>query len=99
LKRNGKPLYKYARQGVEVKIEPRKVNVFGIQLLSFTKDTVIIKVQCGKGTYIRSMARDIALELGTVGYLTSLTRTRIGNFEKDSAITIERIPNWLSTMV
>jgi tRNA U55 pseudouridine synthase TruB len=45
------------------------------------------------------MARDIALELGTVGYLTSLTRTRIGNFEKDSAITIERIPNWLSTMV
>ena len=99
LKRNGKPLYKYARQGKDAKIEPRKINVFGIQLLSFTKDTIKIQVQCGKGTYIRSLARDIALELGTVGFLTSLTRTRIGKFEKDSAVTIERIPNWLSTMV
>lgn len=98
LKKDGKPLYKYARQGKEVKIEPRTINIFDIRLISYTKDTIVIQVRCGKGTYIRSLARDVAIKLGTVGYLTSLTRTRIGKFDKDSAITIERIPNWLSTM-
>ena len=95
LKLNGKPLYKLARQGIIVKRKKRKVKIYDIELLDSTRKELSIKVRCGRGTYIRSLAIDIAKELGTVGYLQSLTRTRIGEYDKDSCIKIKDFPKWL----
>ena len=95
LKFNGKPLYKLARQGVIVKRKKRKVKIYDIELLGSTRKEISIKVRCGRGTYIRSLALDIAKELGTVGYLQSLTRTRIGEYDENSCIKIKDFPKWL----
>ena len=96
LKINGQPLYKLARKGIMVRRKERIVKIYNIQLKDFTPYSIIIRVRCGRGTYIRALARDIALSLGTVGHLKSLKRTRIGNVSKDDCITIEEFPKWLS---
>ena len=64
--------------------------------LDFSKDIVRIKVICGRGTYIRSLALDIAHELGTVGYLAKLIRTRLGHYDKNISINIEDFTKWIS---
>src|SRR5262249_54859528 len=72
LKRDGKPLYEYARQGVEVERQPRKVSIYGLQLLSFSGTCAEIEVDCSKGTYIRVLAADIGEALGCGAHLTAL---------------------------
>ncbi|MBC8257189.1 MAG: tRNA pseudouridine(55) synthase TruB [Candidatus Marinimicrobia bacterium] len=96
LKVNGQPLYKYARKGIDVKREKRIVNINDITLIQFTQDSITIKVACGRGTYIRSLAKDIATELNTVGHLVKLVRTRIGEFDENNCIEVKDFPKWLS---
>jgi tRNA pseudouridine55 synthase len=82
LKRNGIPLYKLARQGLQVSLEARTVTIYGIELLDVSNDGFRIRVRCGGGTYIRSLARDIGYRLGTLGTLSGLVRTSIGPYTR-----------------
>ena len=95
LKHKGKRLYSLARKGIEVKRDPRKIFISNIQLISCNSTSISIRVECGKGTYIRSLARDIAHKLGTEGYVTKLVRTRIGEFDKQVSINVKDFKNWL----
>ena len=99
LKYNGKPLYKLARKEITVYRKKREVKIYSIELFDFSEDSINIKVKCGRGTYIRSLARDIALNLGTVGHLKSLKRTRIGDYEEKVCNTIKEFPEWLSARI
>lgn len=91
LKHKGKPLYYYARKGIKIKKEPRKIRIDGIDWLdrreSVEGDEAIItlRVRCSKGTYIRTLASDIGRELGFGAYLTGLRRTRSGDFSVDES--------------
>ena len=90
LKVKGKELYKYAREGIEIDRKKRLINIYNISLLEFKDDCVTFKVKCSKGTYIRTLAEDIALKLGTVGHLTKLTRIEIGPYSiKDAKRSAE----------
>jgi len=91
LKYKGKPYYQYAREGKSVPIKKRQIIINNINLVSFTKNTLIFDVSCTKGTYIRTLGEDIAKRLGTKGYLTELQRTRIGKTSKEDAYAIEDI--------
>lgn len=91
IKVNGKKLYEYARKNQEVKIEPRKINIYEINLLEINENGYEIKfeVKCSKGTYIRSLCEDIAKKMGTVGYMKDLKRIEVGEFKINQAISIE----------
>lgn len=91
LKRSGEALYKKARRGERVEMRPRPVKVYEIRLTSFQKAAVQIEVTCGKGTYIRSIARDLGEALGTKGHLRGLRRTRSCSFEVGSALTFDEL--------
>jgi len=93
LKINGQPAYKLARQGVEVELAPRKVDIYTLILLESSDYTSSFRVECGKGTYVRSLAVDIARALGTYGYVSSLKRTRVGNFLMKDAIMLANLIN------
>tara|TARA_B100000945_G_C20395261_1_gene604499 strand:- start:1142 stop:1798 length:657 start_codon:yes stop_codon:yes gene_type:complete len=95
LKYYGLPLYKYAREGVQIKLKPRQVLINNIDLISFTNTTLDIKVECAKGVYIRSLARDIAFKLDTCGHLVKLIRTKIGDYNKSNSIHIDEFNKWL----
>lgn len=85
IKVNGKKLYELARKGEEVKRLPREIEITEINLISINNNTINFRVVCSKGTYIRTLCEDIAEKLGTVGYMKSLRRTRIGNFKIEDA--------------
>ncbi len=93
IKVKGKKLYEYARKGQEVEIPTREVNIYNIQLQNIDKNTNIIKfkVECSKGTYIRTLCEDIAQKLGTIGYMKNLIRTRVGNFNIEDSTSIEEL--------
>jgi tRNA pseudouridine55 synthase len=91
LKRDGKPLYEYARAGIEVEREPRRVTIHRIETVSFAGDEAIIEVDCSKGTYIRTLAADIGERLGCGAHLTSLRRTRIDSLDLSSAVALDRL--------
>lgn len=91
LKFQGKALYEYARQGIEIERKTRDVVIHHITLLAFTDDTVVLDVQCSKGTYIRSLAHDIGQALGCGAHLTALRRTRTAGFALDHALTLEQL--------
>ena len=99
LKFNGIPLYKLARKGILIKRNKRVVNIYKIKLNSHTPNSINITVQCGRGTYIRSLAKDIAATLGTVAYLNKLKRTKVGNVDESACLTINEFPKWLSTKI
>lgn len=80
IKVNGKKLYEYARAGEEIERNKRKIEIFKIELISYKDDEIEYKVNCSKGTYIRTLCEDISEKLGTVGYMKSLRRTRVGEF-------------------
>ena len=80
LKKNGKRLYKIARQGRVVHRDPRPVTVYSIDIIEWKNPDLRVKVRCGSGTYIRAIARDIGERLKTGGLLASLVRTRIGDY-------------------
>jgi tRNA pseudouridine55 synthase len=91
LKRSGVPLYRLARRGIEVEREPRRVRVHSLFLRAGSADHVEFDVHCSKGTYVRTLAADVAQALGTVGHLATLRRTRFGAFSVDDAATLESI--------
>ena len=91
LKRDGKPLYEYARAGIELERAPRPVVIHAIELLSFDGETAVIDVACSKGTYIRTLAADLGQVLGCGANLSALRRTRIGRLSVDASITLEAL--------
>jgi len=90
IKVKGLPLYKYARRGEKVTPRPRQVRIDSIQLVAVQWPIIRIDVTCSKGTYIRSLARDLGVKLGTGAHLKSLIRTRIGNYRIENAFDLER---------
>lgn len=89
IKVNGKKLYEYAREGKDVEIKKRDVEIYKIELLDFNgKDEFTILTKVSKGTYIRSLANDLGRSLGTFGTLTELRRTRSGSFKIEDAIKV-----------
>lgn len=91
LKRDGKPLYEYARQGIELEREARRITIYCLDLLEFVGDRVVIDVACSKGTYVRTLAADLGEVLGCGAHLTALRRTGIGRLQLDGAITLEAL--------
>lgn len=91
LKVNGKELYKYAREGIELERKRREIEIYSIDLISFNDDEIIFKAHVSKGTYIRTLGEDIAEKLGTVGYLEKLTRSKIGPYSLENAKKSENV--------
>lgn len=93
IKVNGKKLYDYAREGKEVKIEPRRVNISKLEILEYdeTNRRLTLHIECSKGTYIRSIAHDLGTELTTFGHLVKLVRVKAGMFEVNNAVSLEHI--------
>ena len=89
LKKEGRPLYELARQGIEIEREARPVTIYAIELLSFTEQSITLDVTCSKGTYIRVLGEDIAKALGTYGHLTYLHRIKTGHFDLIPSYSIE----------
>ena len=93
IKVNGQRAYKMARRGEEVKLEARPVRIEAIDVLEYHWPMLKLRVVCGKGTYIRSLGRDIGSEMGVGGVLTALRRTRVGRFSIERAVTLESLPD------
>ncbi|MDX1353751.1 MAG: tRNA pseudouridine(55) synthase TruB [Thiomicrorhabdus sp.] len=91
LKHQGKPLYYYARQGIEIERPARPIKILNLSLISFTKNQIVFDVHCSKGTYVRTLGEDIAKALGTVGHLTALHRTQTGSLMGDDMLTLAEI--------
>ena len=91
LKFEGKPLYEYARQGIEIERKSRQVTIYDITLNKIEESIVILEVSCSKGTYIRTLAEDIGHALGCGAYLKGLERTQTGSFQLSDALKIEAI--------
>ncbi len=87
---NGQRLYKLARSGKPVPEKYKTVEIYRLELLSFEKNILRFRILCGRGTYVRALALDLARKLGTVGYLRSLSRTRVGDYTIEDALTIAR---------
>lgn len=91
LKRDGRPLYELARQGIEVEREARAVTIHSIDCLAFAGDALTLRVACSKGTYIRVLAADIGQALGCGAHLTALRRTVVGDLTLDKAATLAEL--------
>ena len=92
---DGKRAYKLARDGSDMQLAPKKVQIDEIELLAYELPKITIRVVCGKGTYIRSLARDIGEAMGSGAYLTRLERTRIGDVRIEECINPEDFQQWL----
>lgn len=91
IKVDGQRLYKMARNGESIEIEPRKILIDNIDLLSINKDKILIDVSCSSGTYIRSLAKDIAEKTGNIGILSLLIRNRVDNHKIEDSYTLEEV--------
>ena len=95
IKKDGKPLYKAARAGKEVKTEARKVIVYNIEIINYAAPHLELNVHCGSGFYVRSLAHDLGVVLGCGGHLSVLRRTEIGAYSVHNAFSIEMISDAL----
>lgn len=95
IKVNGKKLYEYARKGEKIELQPRNIEIYGIQLLNINEEEneIEFRVSCSKGTYIRSLCENIAEKLNTVGYMKELKRTVVGDFCIDDTVLIDELEN------
>lgn len=91
IKVNGKELYKYARNGEEVERKSREIYIYDIKLLTFSNNEITFSTHVSKGTYIRTLAEDIAVSLGSIGHLTKLTRVAIGPYTLEHAKSSEEV--------
>jgi len=91
LKYQGQPLYKLARQGIEVERKSRRIRIYEIQLLDCSYDSFTLSVRCSKGTYIRTLVEDISHKLGTGGHVTMLRRTGVAGYSLDDAVSLEQL--------
>ena len=92
---DGKRAYDLARKGSDMQLMPKQIRIDEIELLEYDLPRIRIRVVCGKGTYIRSLARDIGEALQSGGHLTDLIRTRIGEYKINECITTEAFQEWL----
>jgi tRNA pseudouridine55 synthase len=95
IKRQGKRVYELARSGMEVRLEPRPVNISVFEVTAIEMPVLQFRVVCSTGTYIRSLAHDLGQYLGCGGYLSSLCRTRIGEFQLKDSVTPEEFQKLL----
>lgn len=93
VKVGGRPAYWWARRGKSVSLPARTVEIFAIELLGLTADSLTLRVRCSKGTYIRSLACAIAQRIGTVGHVSRLTRLAAGPFQRQDAVSVV----WIQT--
>ncbi len=95
IKINGKKLYDYARKGEQIEISARNIEIYNIELknIDIKNNQVDIKVECSKGTYIRTLCEDIAKKLGTIGYMKELNRIQVGEFNINESIKIQELKN------
>ena len=94
---NGNRAYELKRKGKDVELTPKNIQIDSIELTDFDEETMRmgIRVNCGKGTYIRALARDIGRALGSGAYLTTLCRTRVGEFTIDRCLDLDEVEEWL----
>lgn len=90
---NGKQAYKSARRGQEVELLPREVKIYNIKLIGNNEVAAQFEVTCSKGTYIRSIARDLSKQLGVCGYISKLRRLQVGNFSTNNTISLDKLKN------
>tara|TARA_R100001369_G_scaffold29172_4_gene52703 strand:- start:192397 stop:193083 length:687 start_codon:yes stop_codon:yes gene_type:complete len=95
LKKDGKRLYEYARNGEEVEIPSRKITIFSFEITKISMPNVDFKVTCSKGTYIRSLAHDFGKALGSGAHLSALRRTKIGALNVEDSLDVESFENLL----
>lgn len=95
---DGKRAYKYARQGVDMELKPVPIEIYDISVISFEMPLLELQIRCSKGTYIRSIARDIGKALNSGAHLVQLRRTASGNFRIEDALTIEEIEKKFSSI-
>ncbi|WP_127127200.1 tRNA pseudouridine(55) synthase TruB [Pseudoflavitalea rhizosphaerae] len=98
IKKDGKRLYELARKGLEVKVDPRPVTIKTFEITSVDLPVVHFRVVCSTGTYIRSLAQDYGAELGCGAYLSSLVRTRIGDFTLDQSMTMDQVATYIEVV-
>ncbi len=91
VKINGKKLYEYAREKIDITLPKRRVNIYSLELLSFKDNIITFKTRVSKGTYIRSLIQDICANLNTIGTMNNLIRTKQGNFNINNSYTLEEI--------
>ena len=91
VKVNGKKLYEYAREGIEIEREPRSIYIYSLDILSISDDEIEFLVNCSSGTYVRTLCCDIAKKLGTIGHMKSLVRTRVGEHRIENCKTLQEI--------
>lgn len=91
IKKDGQPLYKLARQGIDVEVEPRPVVIHEIKVLMYQPESAMLEIRCGKGTYIRTLCQDIARACGSSGHMAYLMRTKSGVFGADTAVALSRL--------
>lgn len=97
---DGHRAYKLARKGTDVELQAKPIHIDEIELTDFNPETMqmSIRVACGKGTYIRSLARDIGVALGSGAFLTALCRTRLGDKRIEDCLTLDGFNEWLETI-
>jgi tRNA pseudouridine55 synthase len=95
---DGKRAYEFARKGQEVEMKPSRINISEIELIENKFPEIIIRVKCSKGTYIRSLVRDLGERLNSGATLISLKRTAIGDFSLNNALTLEDFQNKLALL-
>lgn len=88
IKKNGKRLYEFAREGIKVKADPRNLTVYSFKIININLPLIDFQLKCSKGFYVRSLARDFGKALGCGAYLENLRRTGIGDINVDEALTI-----------
>ena len=93
IKVNGKKLYEYARNGQTVEVNKRNIEIYNIELIEIDNEEneITYKVNCSKGTYIRTLSEDIAKSLGTIGFMKSLNRTKVGDFSIEKSLKISEL--------
>lgn len=95
---DGKRAYEYAREGLEVEMRKAHIAIYETKLLVFDLPKAVVSIRCSKGTYVRSFARDLGVELGSGGHLTGLRRTRSGDFRAEECFSMEQIEKSFAQM-
>nr|WP_321269308.1 tRNA pseudouridine(55) synthase TruB [uncultured Tolumonas sp.] len=91
LKHQGRPLYEYAREGIEIEREARPISIYSLELLDFSDDTISLEVHCSKGTYIRSLVDDLGELLGCGAHVIQLRRTQVAKYPNDKMLSLEKL--------
>ncbi len=93
---DGKRAYKYARKGSDIELKPVPISIYEMELLKFEPPTLMVRIKCSKGTYVRALARDIGLVLKSGAYLADLIRVGSGGFRIEEAITLDQFEKFLT---